>query len=175
MKHTKKITLCGIIAALSTVVMLCGYFPYLTYAIPAIAGLFMIAPLIECGVYWSLGSFAVTAIITLFAGEVETKVLFITLFGYYPILKAVIERLKSRVAEWLLKLLVFNASAVASYFIMSLLFNISFSELALWGKYGAYILLALCNGIFVIYDVGISRVAAYYSYALHDKIKKILK
>ncbi|MDO4608538.1 MAG: hypothetical protein Q4B40_05030 [Clostridia bacterium] len=175
MKNTKKITLCGIISALAVVVMLAGYFPYLTYAIPAVAGLFMIVPLIECGAVWALGCYAATSIIALLIGESETKILFVILLGYYPILKAVIERLKSRIAEWILKLILFNVAAIASYFIMSLLFDISFSEFALWGKYGAYIFLALCNVVFVIYDIGISRVGAYYSFALHDKIKKIIK
>ncbi len=175
MKNTKKLTLCGIMASLAIVVMLCGYFPYLTYAIPAIAGLFMMVPLIECGVSWAFGSYIATALITLLIGETETKILFVILFGYYPILKSLIEKLKSFVLEWVLKLLCFNAAAIASYFIMSFMFSISFEDFGTLGEYGAYIFLALCNVVFVIYDIGISRVASYYVFALHDRIKKIIK
>ena len=39
MKNTSKITFSAIMSALAVVIMLISYFPYLTYAIPAIAGL----------------------------------------------------------------------------------------------------------------------------------------
>ncbi len=175
MKNTKKITLCGIISALAVVVMMAGYFPYLTYAIPAVAGMLMIVPLIECGAVWAFGSYAAAAIIVMLLGETETKILFVLILGYYPILKSVIERLKSRVVERILKLLIFNVAAVSSYFITSIVFGISFDDFATLGKYGAYIFLAVCNVVFVIYDIGISRVGAYYGFTLHDKIKKIIK
>ena len=175
MKNTKKLTLCGIIAALATVVMMCGYFPYLTYAIPAVAGLLMIVPLIEAGTAWAFGTYAVAAVLSLLFGETETKVLFVIILGYYPILKAVIEKLRKPLLEWVLKLIAFNVAAVASYFVMSLVFSISFDDFGVLGQYGAYIFLALCNVVFVVYDIGISRVASYYIFALHDKVKKILK
>lgn len=175
MKNTKKITLCGIISALAVVVMMAGYFPYLTYAIPAIAGLLMIVPLIEAGVSWAFGSYIVTSIITMLFGETETKILFVIIFGYYPILKSLIERINKNLIEWILKLLVFNTAAVTSYFIMSFIFSISFDDFGILGEYGAYIFLAICNVVFVIYDIGISRAASFYIFILHDKVKKIIK
>lgn len=175
MKNSKKITLCGMVAALSVVVMLTSYFPYLTYAIPALAGLFMIVPLIECGVSWAFGTYAVSAVITLITGELEAKILYVMLLGYYPILKALIEKINKQIVEWILKLICFNIIAVAFYYITTLLFNISFDDFGAWGQYGALLFLLLCNVVFVIYDIGISRVASYYMFVLHDKVKKIIK
>ncbi len=162
-------------ASLAVAVMLTGYFPYLTYAIPALAGLFTMIALIECGAFWSLGTYITISLIVLLIGESETKVLFILFFGYYPILKAIIERINSQAVEWILKLICFNIAAIASYFVSSLLFAISFDEFGEWGRYGALIFLVLCNIVFVVYDIGISRVASFYMYRLHGKIKKFIK
>ena len=95
--------------------------------------------------------------------------------GYYPILKSLIEKINKQAVEWILKLICFNIAAVAFYYVSSRLFAVSFDDFGEWGKYGALIFLAICNVVFVLYDIGISRVASYYIYALHDKIKRILK
>ena len=175
MKNTKKITLCGMVAALAVVVMLTGYFPYLTYAIPAIAGLLMIVPLIECGVGWSFATYVSSAVLTFVIGETESKILYIMFLGYYPILKSLIERIRKQLVDWLLKLLCFNAAAIAFYYISSAVFAVSYDDFGMFGKYGAVIFLAVCYIVFVLYDIGISRVASYYMLSLHDKIKKTIK
>ena len=162
-------------AALSVMVMLVSYFPYLTYAIPAIAGLFMMVPLIECGVSWAFGTYIASSALIFITGETEAKILYILFLGYYPILKSLIEKINKQAVEWILKLICFNIAAVAFYYVSSRLFAVSFDDFGEWGKYGALIFLAICNVVFVLYDIGISRVASYYIYALHDKIKRILK
>lgn len=175
MKNTKKITLCGIVAAISVVIMLTSYFPYLTYAIPAVAGLFMMVSLIECGTSWAFLSYVTSAAIVFIVGENEAKLLYIMFLGYYPILKSVIEKLKNGFVEWLLKLLCFNVAAISFYFIASLLFSIQFDDFSVLGKYGALIFLLMCNAVFVLYDIGISRVAVFYLTNLHKKVEKIMK
>ena len=175
MKDTKKITLCGMVAALSIVIMLTSYFPYLTYAIPALAGLFMMVPLIECGAVWAVGTYIASSAIIFITGETEAKILYVMFLGYYPILKSLIEKIKKQFIEWVLKLVCFNIAATAFYYASSALFAVSFDDLGEWGKYGALIFLALCNVVFVIYDIGISRIASRYMYSLHDKVRKIIK
>lgn len=175
MKNTKKITLCGMVASLSIVIMLTSYFPYLTYAIPALAGIFMMVPLIECGISWSFGTYAASSAIIFITGELEAKLLYVLFLGYYPILKSLIERLKKQAVEWILKLACFNVAAVAFYYVSSMVFSVSFDDFGDFGKYGALIFLGICNVVFVIYDIGISRIASYYVIALHDKVKKIIK
>lgn len=175
MKNTKKITLCGMVASLSIAIMLTSYFPYLTYAIPALAGLFMMVPLIECGAVWAFGTYIASSAIIFITGETEAKLLYVLFLGYYPILKSLIERLRKQVIEWVLKFICFNIAATAFYYVSSMLFAVSFDDFGDFGKYGALIFLALCNVVFVIYDIGISRIASRYMYALHDKVKRILK
>ncbi len=155
--------------------MLCGYFPYLTYAIPAIAGMLIMVPLIECGMSWAFGCYLSTALITLLIGENETKVLFMVFFGYYPILKLLIEKMKNQLFEWVLKLIAFNVAVLVCYYIMSFVYSISFDDLGELGRYGEIIFLALCNLVFVVYDIGFSRIASAYMVTLHDRVKRMLK
>lgn len=175
MKNTKKLTLCGMVASLSVVIMLTSYFPYLTYAIPALAGLFMMVPLIECGVSWAFATYIASSVIIFITGETEAKLLYVLLMGYYPILKSIIERIKKQAVEWVLKFVCFNAAAILFYYVSSVLFAVSFDDFGDFGKYGALIFLILCNIVFVLYDIGISRIASRYMFSLHDKVKKIIK
>ena len=161
MKNTKKITLCGMIAALSVAIMMTSYFPYLTYAIPALAGLFMMVPLIECGVIWSVGTYFASSVIIAIIAEKEAAILYIMLVGYYPIVKSLIERINNQFIEWIIKIVGFNIIAVAFYFVLGLV-GINSDTFGDFGKYTSLIFLAICNIVFVIYDIGISRVASYY-------------
>lgn len=162
-------------ASLACVLMLCGYFPYFTYAVPAVSGLFIMIAFFEAGAVYSVFAYVASAVISLFLCEKEVAILYLLLFGYYPILKAYIERIKSRVAEWVIKLAVFNAAAVLSYLAASFVFGISYEDFGIFGKYGALIFLLICNGVFVLYDIAIARVGGVYSVKLHSRISKLLK
>ena len=71
MKKSAKITICAISAALAATFMLTSYFPYLTLAIPGIAGLFMLMPLVEVGKGYAFLSYIVSAGIVLISAEPE--------------------------------------------------------------------------------------------------------
>lgn len=175
MKTTAKTALCGIIAALSTAFMLLSYFPYLTYAIPAVAGLFMIILVIEINLRWAVCAYLASAALVMIFAETESKLMYVFFFGYYPILKAALEHLHKPVVEWVLKFAVFNAAVLAVYRGTALLFDMSFADFGELGKYGAYILLASANVVFLLYDIAVSRMAALYMVRLHPRIKKMLK
>ena len=162
-------------AALSVVVMLTSHFPYLTYAIPALAGLFIMVSLIECGVLWSVGTYIASAVIIAVVGEMEAAILYIMLLGYYPIVKSLIERINKQFVEWIIKIIGFNTVAIAFYYVSSVVFKIPFDSFGNFEKYSSLVFLLLCNIVFVIYDIGISRVASYYMIKLHDRVKRILK
>lgn len=175
MKKTTKITFCAVCSALSVIVMLLGYFPYFTYAVPAVAGLFVMIPLIEIGVSYAFATYTVSSLLVLIVAEPETKVLYLLLFGFYPIVKALIERIKNRVLEWVLKILSFSASVAASYFVLKLLTDIAVDDFGPLGKYGAVIFLALCYIAFVLYDIAISRVSFFYMIKVRPKMSSIIK
>lgn len=176
MKNTNKITLCGVMAALSVAVMLLSYFPYLTYAIPAIAGLFILVCVLETNCKWAFGSFLAASFLVFLFAEPESKIMFIFFFGHYPILKALIERKNfSLIIEWLLKLVIFNICVATAYLLFSLVFVNTIADFGELGKYGALVILALGNIVFIIYDFAVSRLVSLYYHRLHHKIKKLFK
>lgn len=175
MNKTVKITFCAMMAALACVLMLLAYFPYFTYAAPAVAVLFIMAAVIECGAKWALCSFAASAVLVFLTAEPESRLLYVFFFGYYAVLKAVVERIRKPVFEWIIKLIVFNAAVLSVYFIFAGLFGISIDDFNEFGKYGAYIFLAVGNAVFVFYDIGLSRLSMAYMAVAHPKIKRLFK
>lgn len=175
MKSNIKVTFSAIMAALATVFMLLSYFPYLTYAIPAISGLCIMAVVIEINKKWAFGAFLVSATLVFLLAETESKLLFIGFFGYYPILKAIIDNFRKPTLEWVLKIIIFNVAVLAVYLGFAKLFGISLEDFGSLGKYGAYILLILGNIVFVMYDMAVSRMATVYMNVIHSKISKYIK
>ncbi len=174
MKKTGKITFCAIMAALSCVFMLTSFFPYMTYGIPAIAGLFIMIAVIETGKLWGFASFvASVAVLLILPADSEAKLLYIMFFGYYPVLKALLEDRFGRVIGYSLKFLVFNTSLLVSYGLLVGLFGIDIGDMGEFGKYTGIILLGAANIVFPIYDIAVSRMAQVYIFRLHKPVSKI--
>ena len=129
---------------------------------------------IEYGVKWGAISFIASLLPILLWSEPESRLMYVFLFGYYPILKAAVEKMRKPVIEWLIKVLIFNIAVLAVYLFFAELFGASLEDLGDLGKYGGYILLALGNVVFVLYDITVSRMASFYLYAIRPKIKKMI-
>ncbi|MBQ7106722.1 MAG: hypothetical protein IJN93_04315 [Clostridia bacterium] len=175
MKQTVKITFCAIMATLGTAFMLLSYFPYFTYAVPAISGVLTLVVLIEIKGKWPLFTYIVTAVLVFLFAEPEAKFMYILFFGYYPLLKAVIERIRSRVVQYLLKFAVFNSAIFIIYGILSSIIGVDISEFGRYGIIGIACMLLLANVTFYLYDVVLVRVANIYMQMVHPKLKKVLK
>lgn len=175
MKKTAKTTFGAMMTALAVALMLLSYFPYLTYAIPAVSGLFIMVVLIETNKCWAFMSYIASAVLVFLFADPESRFLYVFFFGYYPIIKALTERLKRPVFEWIIKFAVFNASVLTVYILFANFFSFSIEEFGTFGKYGALILLVLGNIVFIFYDIAVSRIAAVYINMLHPKIKKLLR
>lgn len=171
MKKTKKITFCAMMSALACVFMLTSYFPYLTYAIPAISGLFIMVNVIEFGYKWGFISYFASAFPVFLLAETESKLMYVCFFGFYPIIKAITEKMNKPIFEWIIKFAVFNGGVLAVYLLLSGVFGISLEDFGVLGKYGAYILLALGNAVFVLYDIAVSRMAMFYLVIIKPKFK----
>lgn len=158
-------------SALAAVIMLLSYFPYLTYAIPAFAGLFIMAVVIEYGNKWAFGSYLASLLPILLFAEPECKLLYLMLFGYYPIIKAISEKIRKPFIEWVIKITVFNIAVLLSYLLFARIFGISLDDFNEFGKYGALVFLLIGNAVFVLYDIAVSRMAMFYLYVIKPKIK----
>ncbi len=174
MKKAKKPAICGVITALSCTVMLLSYFPYFTYAVPALAGIFAVVLLLEYGARWAFLSYAVASVISFVSAETEAKILFIFFFGYYPILKGIIEKHLRPVFAYPVKIICFNAAVVAAYFVLTAVFGVSIAETEGFTQIMLLGLLGLGNIVFLFYDHGLRGVAAVYFSRIRPNISRYL-
>ncbi|MEG0895649.1 MAG: hypothetical protein RSE93_08020 [Oscillospiraceae bacterium] len=176
MKKTKQIAFGGIICGLSLVIMLLtGIFPFAEYSCPALAGIVLISLVIEYGKKTAFIAYCAIAILSaIIVPNKEAAILFVFFLGYYPIIKSVFEKCKSRILEWILKLLTFNTSVILSYIIM--LNVLSMTNLTDDFKGIAIpILLILGNIVFIVYDFALNGLANMYYYKIKPKLKGVTK
>lgn len=180
MKGTSRIALGGILSAVTVMVLLLTIFPFATYALPPLAGAFLIPLVIECGKKWALCAYvAVSLVALLIVPDMEAKTLFIAFFGYYPIVKATLESIKNRFVEWLAKLLIFNAAMIGGYTVLTWI-GFSLDEFCIEGvalPLNAFLLLFLLAGnvIFVVYDIGLTRLLPLYFARFQPVIRRLFK
>lgn len=174
MKKSLKITLSGIMAALGTAVMFLSFFPYATFSVPAVASFAVMLVLLEVGIPYSIGTYIVIGVLSLLLCEKEASLYFVTLMGLYPVIKALCERVKSRVVEWVLKMLYLNAAVGVSYLVLTYIMGIKIEETSKF-SFMLIITLLLGNIAFVLYDRCLSSLADFYFRKIHKSVAKILK
>ena len=175
MKIARKVTLSAIMASLAAVIMLVSYFPYLTYAVPAVAGLCIMVIVIEIDCRWALLGYFTSAFLAFVFAETESMLMFIGFFGFYPILKCVVEKIRKPFLEWIIKFASFNFCIICIYFLLSKIFMLSLDDMGKLAKYGEIILLFMANVVFVFYDIAVSRMSWFYIDKFHNKISKLFK
>ncbi len=173
MKKTGRLALSGIIAGMGVCIMLLSaVMPGFTYALPMIAGGLLLVSMIEFGVRTALTTFAATALLSfIMPCDKEAALMYTLLFGIYPIIKWFIERIKSSVLEFAVKLIYFNGAAAAAVLLAFHLFDIPIDDGTL-GKWTIPLLLVVGNICFVIYDLTLSRCIPLYTKRLQPILHK---
>ena len=164
-KPAFRLAFCSVVAALEIVLMMItGFVRIGTYALPCFAGLLTIAVVIEYKCKWAFGVFGVAAVLSFFlSGDKEAVVMFIAFFGYYPIVKNILERhIKNAAVRWIVKFLIFNAAAVGSFFVATFVLGVPASEFSIFGVYLPLVFLALGNVFFFLYELAINVYVKYY-------------
>lgn len=175
-KVSYQVALGGIIAALCVVLMfLTGVFPFATYALPALAGMLLILPVIELGAKWAWLTYAAVALLSLLiTPDREAALFFILFFGYYPIIKAKLETIKLRLLEWVVKLIIYNVGVVGAFLLAINIFGMNqvMDEL---GKYGIPLFMVVANITFVVYDIALTRLISQYLAQIRPRLFKRMK
>lgn len=168
MKNNKsfQVALGGVCGALAILCMLVtAVVPVLDFAMPAVAGGLMAIIVIEISKKWAFLTYiAVSITAMLIVPSKEVGLLFVIFLGYYPILKSVFEGIKKYCLQWAFKVVFFNISMVAFYFISAKLVTNGelMSDAEEISKYGMGVLLLLANVVFVVYDIALTRVISMY-------------
>lgn len=174
MKDSFRVAFCGLVSALALVLMLCtGLIPVGTYAFPIFSGMLLVAVVIEFGEKWAVAAFVSVAILSLFlAGDKEAVAYFIAFFGFYPIAKSGIERLKSRAFQYILKYALFTVCIVAAFMVCKFVLAIPDEEFTVFGVYIPWVFLLVAEVIFFIYDKCVTIMVTRYIVSIRNKIFK---
>ena len=115
--ESQKIALCGVLSALSVVVLLVGNVLQIgTYAAPMLASFLLIPVLEDYGKKYALLLYAVVSLLSLFLVPDKELVLFYVLvLGYYPVLRVRLNNIRRSVLRWMAKFGCFNAAVVVMY------------------------------------------------------------
>jgi hypothetical protein len=162
-------------AALGTAIMvLTGIIPVGTYALPALAGILLIAVVAEAGVKWAVAVYAVQSVLSvMLAADQEAVLFFILFFGYYPILKAVLEsHLHQKWNRAAVKLAIFNVAAVLEFWISIKLLGVPVASFSAFGYNIPGLFLLAGNVVFLIYDYAVSLLVIAYFNRFHPVLKK---
>lgn len=101
--ESQKIALCGVLSALSVVVLLVGNVLQIgTYAAPMLASFLLIPVLEDYGKKYALLLYAVVSLLSLFLVPDKELVLFYVLvLGYYPVLRVRLNNIRRGVLRWM--------------------------------------------------------------------------
>ena len=177
MKTSVKVSLGGVVAALSLVLMLLtSIIPFGTYAFPAFAGILLVLLVFNLGYAYAFAVYFVTAVLSFLLVTDKEAALYYALFlGFYPILKGVIERIPSKPVQYIVKLALFNVCMIAAFYIGITLLSIPKESFNLFGVYLPWVFLILGNIVFIIYDLCITRLVTLYLLKWHDRLNKNTK
>lgn len=174
MKNTFKVSFGGIISAFALILMLStSLIPVGTYALPCFSGMLLVAIVIELGAKWAYIAYAAVSLLSLFmAGDKEAVIYFIAFFGFYPILKSTLEKIKSKPVQYILKYAVFNVCIIIAFFIGKFLLMIPNEEFTIFGVYIPWIFLIIGNIFFMLYDFCVTVCVMYYVNKIRNRIFK---
>ncbi len=149
---SKNMALGGVLAALAVVIMcLGGLIPLATYTCPMLCCLLLKFVFQSCGnrIGWSW--YGAVAILSLLMGPDKEAAAVFVFFGYYPLVKPKLDRMK---LGWILKALLFNASVFIMYTLLIHLFGMAqvAAEFQEMGKILLIVTLALGNVTFFLLD-----------------------
>lgn len=173
--ESQKIALCGMLGALSVVLLLIGSALQIgTYAAPMLAAFLLIPVLEDYGPRYALTLYATVSILAvLLVPETELAFFYVLVMGYYPVLRVKLNALKNTVLRWVIKFAVFNAATVLVYLLLfALLGPAVLDELLADGTAMLAVLLAAGNLSFWLCDRALAALTRYYHLVVEPKLKK---
>ena len=166
---SRPLALSALSAALGTVLLyVSSILPSGRLTVLCVASLCTVVVQCTCGWKWALGSFAVTAALSLILlpGK-AVAVLYAVLFGYYPLVMLIVGRIKSPAGRWAIKLGLFNAVVIALYYAARSLLQSGIGSFFIH----PLIMLLLANGLFILYDLALQQGILYFMRHIARRIK----
>lgn len=163
---TRALALCSVFSALGVIIIYMGALvEILDLSMAVVASLLVIVAVIELGGVYPWLVYAVTSALSLLLLPNKfAAIVYFAFAGFYPILKASIERVKGLVCL-VIKLVVFDFCLLAMFGVAKAL------ALALVFEFSIWIIAILLNVTFVFYDFALTRLITAYVYVWRKKLK----
>ncbi len=146
--NTKKLTLCAVLIALSVVLLyLSTILPTGRLTLIAIAGMLPAIAVISGGLKPGFLVYLATSLLGLILAP-SGGIMYLLIFGHYPMLKQLIERLNRLWLEWIIKIVIFNALLGIAMAFFSAIVSGFFSD-----SFAGPLIFIAGNIAFVIYDI----------------------
>ncbi len=169
-----KTALGGVISALCLMLMfLTSLSPVFYLVMPMLAGMLILAVKFETDTSWAFTTYCSVSILSILTTfNIESVMMFVLFFGYYPLVKGCIDKLRFSVARVGLKFLIYNIATITEVFLGFYIFGITdmIDEMGNMGKYGLWIMLGMCNIMFIVYDIALSNCSILYNKWFRTKI-----
>lgn len=177
MKKSVKAAFCGLASALCIALMFTGSLFYIfAYAVPMLLGLVTLMLNKTFGKGYAIYLYISTSVLSLlFVPEKETVMMYVLFFGYYPVIKPYMEKIKIRFIPFLLKLILFNISVFAIEIICVYVFAIPFFEDGVFSSAMLIFFAAAMNISFVMYEMLLQKFSVLYEMKIEKRIKNALK
>lgn len=173
-----RVALCGVLGALSVVVLLAGGMLQIgTYAAPMFAAFLTIPALEEYGPRAALLQYAVVSVLAvLLVPDLELVFFYLLVMGYYPAVRRLLQRIPGKVLRGSAKLLLFNGATAAVYgFLAALLGPAVWDELLADGTALLVVFVLLGNLCFWLCDRATAQLTLVYRVAVRPKLRHILR
>ena len=165
----RKVAYPAILSAVSLVLVYIGsVVPSGNWGVVAVAGLLPCAAVISVGLQAGFLCWACVSLLAfLLIPDKFYVLMYAVLFGLYPMMKSLIERIRRRPLEYLLKLVFFNAAFTVIYLVMKAAVLASLPQVlsVVWVLYG------VANVAFLLYDYGFSKLVSLYLARIHRAMR----
>ncbi len=165
--RVKRITLSGILLAFTVIsVFLAATLPTSKLSLYALSSLFMAVIVIEFGTKAGWAFYIASGILSALLVPRLEVIPFIVFFGVYGLIKLYVERIHSRIIEYVLKLAYFNVCLVLGLvFLKEILLNGNLPSAPV------YAIAALLEVVFLLYDYIYTLFIRFYGSQLKQRLK----
>ena len=163
-RQSRKAALCGMMAALSVVILcLGGMIPLATFACPMLAMLCLIPIVCEYGAGTAMLVYGAVSILALLLGPDKEITLLYVFLGWYPCVRPRLVVIP-RPVRWAVKCALFTLAVVAMYAHVLHLFRLEavVEEFAEYSTVMVFALIVLGNITFLVFDQVLDRIARAY-------------
>lgn len=178
MKRTKKLAFSAILAALGTTILYLGAITgVLDISAVVLASFCVLFADIELKSPYQIMIYVVTSVLSfLILPDKETALLYILLGGYYPVIKAKIEKIRVPVVSYALKLCIFAVAYTATAWLTYRFFMLPEEITRLTsGRWLIIIISGAALVLFILYDFLLTRLTEFYFCRMRGRISHLLK